>query len=248
MVYSEGAILKPPSFNHGKIIKKILKLYPDLSVLDASNIVMHCSLVPDTRCSIVENMLGQLLPRSAPSGERLRMMSAVSTPASPFAHFNIKITSTDYGSSTFLLFNSNHLIRSGGGDTGTSFLTVLRFLNYLRTVSSKTHHNAWLSAISIPNSVYCGQFRHPIDTKIRESSFATYTSKFPGIAIALDMDDKITPELFLKASKFIVPGIKNQYMLITAIERLVEIVSPYFIKTNDAQISATPPADQGAMI
>ena len=230
MVYSEGAILKPPSFNHSNIIKKILLSHPELLGLDASNIVMHCSLVPERRSPVVESMLGRPLPTVAPSGERLRMMSAVSTPASPFAHFNIKITSEDYGSSTFLLFNSNHLIRSGGGDTGTSFLTVLRFLNYLRRISNETHDNAWLSAVSIPNSVYCGQFRYAVDIKIRTSSFATYTSKFPGIAIALDMEDKVTPELFLKASKFIIPGIKNKSMLISAVNRLIEIVGPYFRK------------------
>ena len=173
MVYSEGAILKPPSFNHGNVLRNIVASHSALLKLDASNIVMHCSMVPEPRTRAVEAMLGQLLPVVAPSGDRLRMMSAVSTPASPFAHFNIKVSSKEYGSSTFLLFNSNHLIRSGGGDTGTSFLTVLRFLNYLRRISNTTHANAWLSAVSIPNSVYCGQFKFIVDPKIRMSSFAT---------------------------------------------------------------------------
>lgn len=207
-------------------MKAYFKLHPELAdtykYVRQANVVLHSQLCPGPRAEFLGRLLGADLPTSTPCSPGLRLVSAQSTPGSTFAHFKIATTG-----GTLLVFKSLHVIRSGGSSHGGAIVSLLKFVNYLRTLHPATHRWVWPSASSIPNSVYTGQFRRRVLPSFRSSSSATFTSKFPGIAVTLPLAEKITPELFLKDSKFILPGIKTERALCDTLLALRQIAAPH---------------------
>lgn len=188
-----------------------------------SNVVLHSSLKPvKSRRRHLANMFGRDMPTLIPGDGKMRIVSAQTTPSSPFAHYKIKTTT-----GTILLFKSSNIIRSGGYSVGRAVTSLFQFINYLRTACPDTHPVAWASAAAVPNSVYSGQFAEPVSPSFRTAACATFTSKFPGIAVTLPIRDRITPELFLKDSKFIIPGVKSPEALASALETFAAATLPH---------------------
>jgi hypothetical protein len=216
----------PKLLRQAQTVKGFFAKHPELeqtyTYVRQANVVLHSQLNPGPRAQFLSRLVGRDSPTTTPCSPGLRLVSAPSTPGSTFAHFKIATTS-----GTLLVFKSMHIIRSGGSSHGGAIVSLLKFVNYLRRLHPTTHGYVWPSASSIPNSVYTGQFKRRVNASFRSSSAATYTSKFPGIAVTLPTTAKITPELFLKESKFILPGIKNEAALCSTLLALREIALPH---------------------
>jgi hypothetical protein len=214
----------PEVLKQHSLIRKRIK--PDvlnkIKNLRQANVVLHCDLNPGPRARHLAAMFGQDLPTTVPDSAAMQLISCPAKPQSAFAHWKIKTTV-----GTVLVFNSWHIIRSGGGSHACAITSLLRFVNFLRAKHPSTHSLVWPSLASIPNTVYAAQFINCIDPMFKNAPCATHTSKFPGIAIELSMVDKVTPELFLKASKFILPGVKTADVLGKALESLVSLTKDY---------------------
>ena len=187
-----------------------------------ANVVLHSNLNVGSRGAFLSAMLGGDLPEQIPNSPELDMISTEPTPSAAFAHHKVKTLT-----GTILLFNSMHAIRSGGASHACAIISLLKFVNYLRKLHPDTHGAIWVQAASIPNSVFCGQFTHRLSESFRESARATYTSKFPGIAVSLSNTDRITPEVFLKEAKFILPGVKTAVSLHKSLTELALAAQPY---------------------
>lgn len=190
--------------------------------LRQANVVLHCDLNPGARARHLATFFGQDLPTSVPNSEEMQIIACPAKPQSAFAHWKIKTTA-----GTVLVFNSWHIIRSGGSSHGCAITSLLQFVNFLRRRHKTTHGLIWPSAASIPNSVYAGQFTARVNQSFKAASCATHTTKFPGIAVNLSIPEKVTPELFLKASKFILPGVKTASTLSAALTSLAELTAQH---------------------
>ena len=190
--------------------------------LRQANVVLHSNLKVGTRGPFLSALMGRDLPVTIPRSTDLNMVSTAATPTAAFAHHKIKTLT-----GTILLFNSMHAIRSGGSSHACAIISLLKFVNYLRRIHPDTHGSIWVHAASIPNTVFCGQFTHSLSASFRQSALATYTSKFPGIAVTVSNSSRITPEVFLKDSKFILPGVKTAVALQQTLVELGEAAAPY---------------------
>lgn len=80
----------------------------------------------------------------------------------------------------------------------------------------------WPSAMSVPNTVISCQYRNPIHASIRNDWRASWTTKFPGIAVTFP-DIDTTVEVFLKRSTWISPGIRSPEHLADAMCRMRDL-------------------------
>ena len=215
-----------PSLNWHEKTARLLssRTKKHIKTLKQSNVVLHSSLSRHSRSVISARYFSRSTPVVTPSSQSLRLASSRGTPNSPFAHHKIR---TSMGA-TILMFNSGQIIRSGGDSIGVAVISLLKFVNYLRLAHPHTHAHVWIGAATVPNSVFSGQFANMIEGSLKLDSCATFTSKFPGIAIALPTPDKITPEVFLRRSKFIIPGIKSPESIAECTNWLVSAVQPHF--------------------
>ena len=214
-------VLKQQTLIHREIKKSKLNI-KTYKALRQANVVLHCDLNPGPRSRHLATMFGQDLPTSVPQNTDMQLISCPAKPHSAFAHWKIKTTA-----GTVLVFNSWHIIRSGGFSHACAITSLLKFVNFLRCRHKQSHGLVWPSSANIPNSVYAGQFTEKIDEQFKTAGCATHTSKFPGIAVALPLDAKVTPELFLKDSKFILPGVKTAHVLVSALAALADAALPY---------------------
>ena len=207
----------------GKLLKpRVAKKFKNLR---QANVVLHCDLNPGPRSRHLASLFGQDLPTAVPNSEEMQLISCPAKPHSAFAHWKIKTTM-----GTVLVFNSWHIIRSGGSSHGCAITSLLQFVNFIRRRHTASHGLVWPSAASIPNSVYAGQFVGQVGPAFKHASCATYTTKFPGIAVSLPIPEKVTPELFLKASKFILPGVKTASVLSAALESLSDLTADFMVE------------------
>ena len=229
------ATVNRPSMSwHEEVADRFTPLvHRSIRSLQQSNVVLHSTMASHARTRVAARYFGKKSNTHIPSSRTLRLASSRGTPSSPFAHHKIR---TSVGA-TILMFNSGQLIRSGGNSPGQALISLLKFVNFLQRTHPATHANAWIGAATIPNSVFTGQFVCDVSPAFKNDSAATYTSKFPGIAINLNIDEKITPELFLRRSKFIIPGIKTAHALSRAADALVSVVQPYFNKESPSFVN-----------
>ena len=222
-------IVNPPSLSWHAETAKLLPavVRANLRSLHQSNVVLHSTLAPHRRSRIAARYFGKQIPKTIPASRTLRLASSRGTPSSPFAHHKIR---TSVGA-TILMFNSGQLIRSGGNSPGRAVISLLKFVNYIQRTHPLTHGHVWIGAATIPNSVFTGQFAYTVKDSFKADVQSTYTSKFPGIAVALGIQEKITPEVFLRRSKFILPGIKTAQSLAKASTALIHAVKPYLDTT-----------------
>ena len=212
--------------NQHTLISKELhpKVARTFKSLRQANVVLHCDLNPGPRAQHLAALFGRDLPTSVPNSEEMQLISCPAKPQTAFAHWKIKTTA-----GTVLVFNSWHIIRSGGSSHACAITSLLQFVNFLRRRHKTTHGLIWPSAACIPNSVYAGQFNNQVSESFKNAPCATYTTKFPGIAVDLSIPEKVTPELFLKASKFILPGVKTASTLSAALSALEKLTAGHTV-------------------
>lgn len=78
----------------------------------------------------------------------------------------------------FLIFpKRRNIIRAGKRTHAEAVMSVVRFLSWSGLGAR------WPTQLNVPNAVFGGRFHGPVSKKIREYPFATYSDRFPGVAI-----------------------------------------------------------------
>jgi TATA-box binding protein (TBP) (component of TFIID and TFIIIB) len=122
-----------------------------------------------------------------------------------------------------LVFGTGNLILAGMLTHASACTSITRFLRHL-TRLQKTP--LWPSIHSAPNMVVTGQLKMFISPKVRTDILCNCSDKFPGIALNVSMKG-CTPQLFLKRSMVIIPGLTSAHQLKVAVERISAILAPY---------------------
>jgi hypothetical protein len=143
-------------------------------------------------------------------------------PESPFSH--MRFNTTNHGK--LLVFSTGNVIRAGKYTHCDAVGCLLAFFRWARGQDSVLNA-MWPAAISTPNAVLTGQFVSPINPSFKHHAKATCSNRFPGISVQLPEQaggDRVTPELFLKDSKWILPGVRSAPGAFNALAELVDIV------------------------
>lgn len=131
---------------------------------------------------------------------------------SPFSHYRFQ--TKRHGK--LLAFRTCNVIRAGKYTHGDACTAAVAFQRWMHHTTDRAAH-PWITAVSTPNTVLTGQLRRPVSNTLRTHWSATHTPKFPGIAITVPGVPGVTPEVFTKAGKFIVPGVRTTADLHTAL-------------------------------
>lgn len=170
--------------------------------LKRANVVLHSSCQSTPRLLARAKLMGAPAVEEMPQLPVFQQLSA-EEPESPFSH--MRFNTVAHGK--LLVFATGNIIRAGKYTHADAVACLMAFFKWSRTQSTKLH-SLWPSAIGMPNAVLTGQFTTPIDPAVVGHNTAMSTNRFPGISVKIPQRDgeNITPEIFLKASKWILPG------------------------------------------
>jgi len=85
----------------------------------------------------------------------------------------------------------------------------------------------WPAVHEAPNSVVTGQLKQMVSPTIKTDSVrVNHSTKFPGIALAVKRRG-VTPELYLRRSMLIIPGVTRVADLADVVKCIADIVLPY---------------------
>lgn len=213
---------RPRTLNNNKVFKNI-------KFISRENVVMHISMKPNCYKNCVRMALGckpiikagtgsSLIPKN---NHKLAIYSGADLD-SPFSHQ--RFNTGPHGKILHFSKNQN-LIRAGKYTHSDSFLSVVRFLKWANFEKS-----AWFTGLATPNSVMSGAFIGKITDKVKEYPRASFSDKFPGIAISMKSEKSLnccTPEIYLRRGAFIIPGVKRPSDLAECCEELCKIYSLY---------------------
>lgn len=146
---------------------------------------------------------------------------------SPFQHVCLLITG-QHGKT--LLFKDGNGIRAGKYTVAHAYINANRLCDFTNT-------GKYYTAMSIPNSVVCGQFRRPLSDRVKDTYKTVDNQKFPGVAVTLKKTKmSCTPELYTgrnkqdsmqRPSQFIAPGFKTVSELVDCASELDELSIEY---------------------
>ena len=188
------------------------------------------------RCNIVHHM-SLILPAY---GQHLRSSLYRTHPQStiktsgPFAAANLERTNGKHAhmrirtlnDGKFLMFGTGNIILAGRKSHASACLSSIR-MSHVLSQQCKDSVNLWPAAQEAPNSVITGQLAFPISPTIKDDSVhVNYSTKFPGIAMSVSAPG-VTPELYLRRSMIIIPGITSAAQLATVVADVEKIIKPY---------------------
>lgn len=133
-------------------------------------------------------------------------------------------------------FGGGAIIRAGKHTHAHALWGTFEFFFLFSKLSAPEHPSKWLSSIRAPNMVISGQLKCSISPEIINDPACTKTSKFPGIQIAVPEHLNSTPELYLKRSTFIIPGVTSPAQLAEILRSLVGIYSKYKLCDNVSSV------------
>ena len=141
-------------------------------------------------------------------------------PESPFSH--MRFNTVAHGK--LLVFATGNIIRAGKHTHADAVACLLAFFKWARGQSAGLH-SLWPSAVGMPNAVLTGQFATPIGDAVASRDDAMSTNRFPGISLQIPSyrGENITPEIFLKASKWILPGARTAPGVFAALNSLCDV-------------------------
>lgn len=219
-----SALLRPSI-----VLKRLSRKHPAawsnikarIKFLQSANVVMHASISASCAASVRRaRSLSTPAVTRIPDHPLFAQLSQ-QEPTASFTH--LRFNTSNHGK--ILVFSSGNIIRAGKSTHADAVHSNVAFMRWCRTVHPALH-GLWPTGISMPNSVWNGQYTTPIDSSVLQNGQATYSDRFPGISIALDNADitsAITPELFLKDSKWIMPGVKDIPSLFSAAAQLASL-------------------------
>ena len=124
-------------------------------------------------------------------------------------------------------FGGGAIIRAGKHTHPHAIWGTLEFFFLFTKLTAPEHSSKWLSAIQAPNMVVSGQLRCYISPDVIQDPACTKTPKFPGIQVAVPEHLNSTPELYLKKSTFIIPGITSPAQLAEILSHLTALYRKY---------------------
>ena len=128
-------------------------------------------------------------------------------------------------------FGGGAIIRAGRHTHPHAIWGTLEFFFLFARLAAPEHPSKWLSAIQAPNMVVSGQLECIISDTIIKDPACTKTPKFPGIQIAVPEHLNSTPELYLKKSTFIIPGVTSPAQLDEILCCVVALYKKYKLDT-----------------
>jgi len=187
--------------------------------LKRANVVLHSSCQPTPRLLARARVLGSPPIERMPELPVFQQLSA-EEPESPFSH--MRFNTVSHGK--LLVFATGNIIRAGKYTHADAVACLLAFFKWARGQSAELH-SLWPSAVGLPNAVLTGQFTEPIDKSVAARDDAMSTNRFPGISMRIPTycGENITPEIFLKASKWILPGARTAPGVFAALKSLCDI-------------------------
>jgi hypothetical protein len=149
------------------------------------------------------------------------MKYATKKPGVGACHLRISTDSTRRNNGKYLVFDSSNVIRAGKHTHGDAVRCMFMFNAWLRKVCDTPH--VWHTAIGCPNMVLSGKLLRKPPTSFKDHWRCNYSSKFPGVAV--QTDERITPEVYPKSGAYIVPGVTKARGAVHALKVVDEIVS-----------------------
>lgn len=181
---------------------------------------MHSTTVDTPRAVLLGQVLGKGWRQGVPPAPRLSALRA-DEHGSPFAHYRFQTSS--HGK--VLAFATGNCIRAGKHTHGDACVAAMRFNRWLHLTTDRDAP-PWITAISTPNAVITGRLRRPVAAKLVKDWSVTGTDKFPGLAVSVPALDGVTPEVFPKSGKFIVPGVRAPAELLAAVAHIDQLQRP----------------------
>ena len=188
-----------------------------------SNVVSH-STYASPRLSFRGVIYGRRCKPCIPNSSKLARHAQIKTGVSA-CHYRINGHPKDRNDGKLLVFQSGNAIRAGKHSHEDALLKMFNFNTWVRKTCGV--HHEWHTAVDNPNMVISGQFKHMISHTIANDPACTKTSKFPGIQITVPSHLNSTPELYLKRSTFIVPGVTSPNQLAEILRCIVAIYAKY---------------------
>lgn len=227
---------------------------PHIRYLNQVNVVMHATAEPPSPCA--RQRFHSIVYGRDPCAE-IRTASKIAPlsqghTVSRRAHYRINggPTRTEkalrgYESGKFLLFGTGNTIRAGKSSHAHAALAMYTFWAWVNKAANLPPAR-WPSMISAPNMVVTGQFTEKISAGIKKDDRVTWSTKFPGIAVTTPYGS--TPELYLRQSRFIVPGVVSASQLAQILRVMVDLFETYRTGEPSLELDHTDPLPKAAQI
>lgn len=198
---------------------------PIFKYIKRANVVHHVSIGVPRYQSAMRACVYRLTPPQGINTSPHLAAANLEPTSGKKAHYRLR-TQND---GKFLVFGTGNLILAGKTTHASACLSSNRMINMLASLHPSSAL-MWPAHHSSPNCVVTGQIESKISDTLKEDTVhVNYSNKFPGIALAIDVP-KVTPELYLRQGKIIIPGIVNCNQLINATQQICTIVQPHFEK------------------
>lgn len=196
---------------------------PIFRYIKRANVVHHVSIdVPPWLSAFRASVYRLTAPRGICTSPHLAAANLETTRGKK-AHYRLR-TRND---GKFLVFGTGNLILAGKTSHASACLSSNRMVRLLASLHPSCTL-MWPAHHSSPNCVVTGQIACPVlDTIKDDNAHVNYSNKFPGIALSITVP-KVTPELYLRQGKIIIPGIVNSTQLLEATHQIGNIVTPHF--------------------
>jgi len=228
---SNESLARTPQLLYARNFKLWYKDSPRISFLRRANVVLHAVSTYTPRTLHASAMCGRPLNENLANGKQAQIL-ATRDPKSPFSHK--RYTLKKHGK--ILIFRTGNIIRAGKHTHGDAVTALYAFTRWASRGTSASL--SWPTTVSVPNTVCNAAFTTRIDLSVRSHFRATYTNKFPGIALCWKALKGVTIELFLKRNNWIAPGIANPQMLARAAKLMNDLHEEV---ENNANVPAPPP-------
>lgn len=137
-------------------------------------------------------------------------------------HYRVRTPAGAYDGK-FLVFGTGNIIIAGAKSHSAAILAATRMTRML-SLQTPDSRLLWPSMHAAPNAVLTGRLKYKVDDSIKTHPLTNYSSKFPGIALRVSHKG-VTPELYLRKSMIIIPGVTEAVATVRVIEDIVDITA-----------------------
>jgi len=181
-----------------------VRQFVNLRTCVRQNVVLHVSF----EVAVFKSMLRARFHHPHQALESLGDWSS-SDPDSPFRHNKYNLGT--HGK-VLQFQRKRNLIRAGKHTHADAVRATLFFCRW-------TAPSSWPTRMSSPNMVASGTFTRPLPRSVRDLPHATWSTKFPGVALKTSVG-QCTPEVYPDQGTYIVPGVTTPASLVQCLEEL----------------------------
>lgn len=139
-------------------------------------------------------------------------------------HYRVRTPDAAYDGK-YLVFGTGNIIIAGTKNHSAGMVAAMRMTRVLARHTPKSQL-LWASAHSAPNTVVTARLNYTVGASVKKDSKSNYTDKFPGIALQVSCNS-ITPELYLRKSMVIIPGITRAADCVQALDEIIDITKQH---------------------